>query len=129
MIYNYNDYVIVGVSRVTKSRQIDLTMKGHGLRKITNGRIITVNPAKVPRIIGKEGSMISMIKQITDCRIIAGQNGSVWVSGFDPVKERAAVTAIKLIDKKAHIQGLTDEIKTFLEKELGGIKSGVQQKK
>ena len=117
--YTYGDYVVANVFRVNKLRQVDITMKGPGLRKITSGRIIGINSAKIPRVIGKEGSMIGMIKQITECRIIAGQNGFVWISGLDPHSEYVAAEAIKLIDKKAHIQGLTDEVKAFLEKELG----------
>jgi len=126
--YNYGDYVVAGITRVTKSKQIDLTMKGLGFRKLTGGRIIRVNSAKIPRIIGKEGSMIGMIKQMTECRIIVGQNGFVWISSFDVEKERIAVEAIKMIEKNAHIQGLTEEIKSFLEKELGG-KSDIHQEK
>ena len=121
--YNYGDYVVASVCNM--SRLLDLTMKGPGLRKLTGGMIIKINPAKVPRIIGKEGSMITMIKQATDCKIIAGQNGYVWMSGLDPEKERVAVEAIRLIERKAHIQGLTEEVKSFMEKELG-VKNDIQ---
>ena len=123
--YSYGDFVIAGITKVTNNKQIDLTMKSPGFRKITSGRIVKVNPAKIPRIIGKEGSMIGMIKQMTECKIVAGQNGYIWIGGFDPEKERIAVQSILLIEEKAHIQGLTDEIKNFLERELGG-KSGIQ---
>lgn len=114
------DYVLSTITNVTKTKAVDLSMKGQGLRKLSEGRIIKVNAAKVPRIIGKEGSMISMIKEITDCRISVGQNGLIWVSGTNQEKERLAVEAIKLIDEKAHMPGLTDEIKKFLEGKQGG---------
>ena len=134
--YNYEDYIVANITKISRGRQPELTMKGPGLRKLTNGRIIKVNPAKVPRIIGKQGSMVSMIKQMTECRIIAGQNGIIWVSGFDPEKERIAVKVIKMVEEKAHKQGLTDQIKSFLEKELGvklevklGVENDVQQEK
>ena len=121
--YSHGDYVVGQITKVTKNKQIDLTMKGPGLRKLSPGRIIKVNPAKIPRVIGKQGSMVSMIKQMTDCKIIAGQNGIIWVSGFDYNKEHVAVEAVCMVEKKAHIEGLTDQVKVFIEKELGGSKS------
>lgn len=124
--YDYGDYIVAGVTNLARGRQPELTMKGPGLRKLTGGRIINVNTAKIPRIIGKQGSMVSMIKEKTDCRIIAGQNGAIWVSGADPEKERFALEAIRMIDENAHHQGLTDEISKFLESNLGGQKDGLQ---
>ncbi len=117
--YSHGDYVVASVVGVTRSNIVNLTLKGYGLRKLSEGRIVTINPAKVPRLIGKEGSMISLIKNMTECRIIVGQNGFIWVSGIDPEKERVAVEAIQLIDQKAHVQGLTVEIENFLKGKLG----------
>lgn len=117
--YTHGDYVVAGVINLSRRKQAELSMKGPGLRKLNGGRIMDVNPAKIPRVIGKQGSMVSMIKQMTDCRIVAGQNGLIWVSGADPEKERVAVEAIVMIDKMAHNQGLTDEIKKFLETKVG----------
>jgi len=119
--YAPGDYVIGTVTGVSRSN-VSLTLKGPGLKKLGEGRIIYVNSAKVPRIIGKEGSMISMIKNMTDCRIIVGQNGMIWLLGADPEKEKLAYDAVKLIDERAHTQGLTDEIKKFLEEKIGGKK-------
>lgn len=123
--YDYGEYVVANITNVSGSKEIDLSMKGPGLRKLSEGRIIKVNSAKVPRIIGKQGSMISMIKQMTDCRIIVGQNGLIWLYSVDPLKELIAVDAIKKIEEKAHIQGLTDEIKVFLESKVG-VKYAIQ---
>jgi exosome complex component RRP4 len=113
------DYVMAKITQVTSQNLIDLTMKGPGLRKLRGGRIVKVNANKVPRIIGKQGSMVSMIKQYTDCRILVGQNGIVWVQGEDPAKERLAVETIQKIEREAHVVGLTDRINTFLEQHKG----------
>jgi len=86
------------------------------LRKLIGGRIIKVNSNKVPRIIGKRSSMVSMIKNATDCNIIVGQNGIVWIQGL-PKNEIIVVKTIRKIEQEAHISGLTERIKTFLEKE------------
>ena len=89
-----------------------------GLRKLTNGTVLKVNTNKVPRIIGKQGSMVSMIKDATGCRVTVGQNGLVYVDG-EPSKEVIVIKAIKKIEAESHTSGLTDKIKVFLEKETG----------
>ena len=115
--YNHGDYVVAEILSMNRGKP-DLTMKGPGLRKLNGGRIVYINTAKIPRLIGKQGSMVSMIKQKTDCRIVAGQNGTIWVSGADPVKEAIAVEAIKMIEENAHKSGLTDEIQKFLDSKI-----------
>jgi len=112
--YNFGDYIITKITNVTSQKLVDVTMKGPGLRKLEEGRIINVNPYKVPRIIGKQGSMVTMIKQYSDCRIIVGQNGIIWIQGT-PEGELLAVKTIKEIEEKSHTSGLTEKIKEFLE--------------
>ncbi len=114
--FNFDDYIVTKIINVTSQNLVDLTMKGLGLRKLDEGRILTVNPYKVPRIIGKQGSMVGMVKDATNCKIIVGQNGIVWVQG-EPENELRAVAAIRKIESESHISGLTDRIKVFLEKD------------
>ncbi len=118
-IFNFDDYLVCGIANVSSQKLIDLTMKGPGFRKLRGGRIIEVNTHKVPRIIGKSGSMVSMIKQATGCMIVVGQNGLVWLNSEDPAMEALAVETIRKIELEAHIGGLTDRIKEFLEKKTG----------
>ncbi len=118
-IFNFDDYLVCGITQVTSQKLVDLTMRGSGLRKLRGGRIIEVSTHKVPRIIGKGGSMVSMIKQATGCNIVVGQNGLVWLNAEDPVMEFLAVEAIRKIEAEAHSSGLTDRIKEFLEKRTG----------
>lgn len=120
--YNYSDIVAAKIIKVARGKVIDLTMKGPGLRKLSGGKIIDVTPNKVPRIIGKQGSMVGLIKDKTNCRIMVGQNGKVWIHGVDVDKEDVATRAIMMVEEESHIDGLTDKINTFLDKELGGDK-------
>lgn len=112
--FNFGDYIVTNIVNVTSQNLVDLTMNGPGLRKLSEGRIITVAPNKVPRIIGKQGSMVSMIKDATGCKIIVGQNGIVWLQG-EPEQEAIAVSAIRKIESESHISGLTERIKGFLD--------------
>lgn len=113
--FNIGDFLVAKLVNVTKAKSMDLSLRGPGLRKIQGGKIISVTPAKIPRIVGKGGSMINMIKDATGCQVIAGQNGKIWISGKDPEMERKATDAFMLINEKAHVRGLTERIKAFLE--------------
>ena len=116
--FTFGDYLVTKIVAVSSQNLIDVSMRGPGLKKLSEGRIMEVSPNKVPRIIGSKGSMISMIKNATGCRIVVGQNGLVWMQG-EPKSEVIATEAIKKIEAESHISGLTDRIKEFLEKKLG----------
>jgi exosome complex component RRP4 len=118
-IYGIGDFLLAKITNVTGQNLIDITLKGPGLHKLSAGRIIEVDPVKVPRIIGKQGSMVTLIKNATDCQITVGQNGLIWLRGKDPAKEITAVDAIRKIEKEAHKQGLTDTMQTFLSEKTG----------
>ena len=125
--FDVEDYIVAKIVNVTSQNLIDLTMRGPGLKKLSGGRMIEVGAYKVPRIIGKQGSMISMVKNATGCRIVVGQNGLVWIDG-EPEKEIIAVNTIRKIEAESHISGLTEKIKAYLEKETGTKISGEEAK-
>ena len=115
--YDLGDHIVCQIVNVTSQKLIDVTMKGPGLRKLKGGRIIEVDANKVPRIIGKQGSMVVMIKEATQCNIIVGQNGLIWIDG-GPMNELLAIQAIRKISAESHTSGLTDKIKGFLEQNM-----------
>ncbi len=109
------DVILAKVSNVNELGQVWITMKEPGLRKLEGGHIIKIAPSKVPRVIGKGGSMIQMLKDYTNCRIYVGQNGMIWISG-SPDGIITVIKAIRMIENEAHTYGLTDRIKEFLER-------------
>ncbi len=114
--YDVGEVVLVKIKRVTPKKHVQLTMKDNMARKITGGRIIEVSPTKVPRLIGKDGTMVTTVKDYTRCTIIVGQNGRVWIKGtYEDLAERA----IRKIEEEAHTDGLTDIMSQWLEQELG----------
>ena len=121
--FTFGDYIVTKIVNVTSQNLVDITMKGPGLRKLSEGMIVNVAPNKVPRIIGKQGSMVSMIKDATGCKIIVGQNGVVWLQG-EPEQELLAVTTLRKIESESHISGLTDRIKAFLDEEVKKSQAG-----
>ncbi len=113
-LMDFGSSALLRVKDVNSSMKVELTMKERGLRALKVGRVIEVTPAKVPRIIGHGGSMVSMLKKETDCDIFVGQNGRIWIRGKDG-KMDLLTEAIKLIMKHSHTSGLTDRISQFLE--------------
>lgn len=118
--YSYNDWIIARVINVSKSKMVEISMRGPGLGRLDKGRIVKLNPAKIPRVIGRQASMINMVKDMTKCNIFVGQNGYIWLRGDDPEKERIAVETLHYIERESHQSGLTEKVKEFLEKNTGG---------
>ncbi len=113
-ILDIGDYIYVRITNVTSQNLVDVTMKEPGLRKLSGGRTIKINPSKVPRVIGKKGSMVMMIKEKTNADVVVGLNGLVWIRGEKFDDELKAEKAIKLVEEKAHMEGLTQEVEKFL---------------
>lgn len=116
--FDVGDSLFLRVVDVDEVKKVKLGLKGRGLGKFRGGILINITPTKVPRLIGKKGSMINMIKQETKCEVVVGQNGLVWVKG-QPEMERVVEKVINTIEAEAHTSGLTDRVRDMLKELLG----------
>ena len=112
-VFDIGDVLFLRIVDVDEVKKVKLGLKGRGMGKFKGGVIVDIAPTKVPRLIGKKGSMINMIKDKTGCKIVVGQNGLVWVKGNEDM-EQIVKNIIKLIEREAHTSGLTDRIKNKL---------------
>ena len=96
-----------------KAKGIDLAMKGKGLGKLEGGYIFKIVPSRVPRVIGREGSMVNLIKEKTGCSITIGQNGWIWIKGSSIDEEIKARRAIEFVADKVFINGLTEKVEEW----------------
>jgi exosome complex component RRP4 len=117
-IFNVGDLVMAEVIAFDRTRDPLLSVRGRGLGKVSSGLVVHISPAKIPRLIGRKGSMISLLKKATGCEIIVGQNGTVLVSGRQPKNEQIAAEAMYLIEREAHTRGLTDRVSELMNREL-----------
>jgi exosome complex component RRP4 len=109
---NVGDVILAKILMVDETMRFQVTLKDQ--RKLQDGQIVEISPSKVPRVIGKSGSMIQMIKGYTNCRIFVGQNGRIWLDGeVDDIMH--AIKAIQMIEQDAHSFGLTERVKEYLE--------------
>ena len=110
------DLVAARIANFDRTRDPLVTISDRDLGKIDSGILIAISPSKVPRLIGKRGSMIQMIEQATDAAVTIGQNGWVVVSCETPEGLLKAKTAIEMVNEKAHVANLTDQVKEMLDK-------------
>jgi len=118
-ILDVGDVIVGKIVSFDRTKDPALTIKDKDLGKISDGIIVKLTPTKVPRLIGKKGSMINMIKRETGCEIIVGQNGRIFIRSRNPEKIELVVKAIKMVEEQAHTTGLTDRVKEFLKIEKG----------
>ncbi len=111
------DYIVAKIIVFDRTRNPMLTIKGKGLGKITEGIVIEIKPSRVPRVIGKKKTMLNTLTEMTGCSIVVGQNGRIWIRCPNKHLEDILVRAIKKIEDEAHIPGLTDRVKKFIEEE------------
>jgi len=83
-------------------------------RKLSEGMLIYVKPMKIPRVIGRNNTMVNMISEYTNTHIVVGMNGLVWLKGGNT---SLAIEAILRVENEAHVEGLTNRIKLMLENE------------
>lgn len=121
-IFEVGDLIKAKVVAADRTRDPLLTTRDRGLGKITRGRVIRISPSKIPRLIGKEGSMINMLKKESSCSLNVGQNGIVLVTCENPEKEELVIDVIKMIEREAHTQGLTDRVLELVKSKFKGEK-------
>jgi exosome complex component RRP4 len=118
------DLLVAKVVAFDRTRDQQLTIKEPGLGKVQQGRLVRIMPTKIPRVIGRKGSMINLLTRETNTRITVGQNGLILVSGGTLEMEALAIKILHMIEREAHTLGLTDRVEELLKKEKG---SSVEQ--
>ena len=109
------DAVWAEIFMVDAAGSHQISLKKDDCRKLYSGTIVKINPTNVPRVIAKQGSMITTIREKTQTRIQIGQNGYIWIDGKgDDIS--LAQKAVEMINEEATSKGLTKKIEKLLEK-------------
>jgi exosome complex component RRP4 len=117
--FKVGDIIGARIESFERSRDPQLSIRGHGYGKVESGEIIKISPTKVPRLIGKRGAMINLISEKTGCDVRVGQNGVVVVNG-SPEPLLKAVKAIRMVEEEAHSADLLSKVEAY----LGGSSDG-----
>ncbi len=119
--YDIGETVVAEIIAADRTRDPLITTRGRGLGKIRGGVLMKITPTRVPRLIGRKGSMINMLKSELQTDIVVGQNGVVWLKG-NPDRVAIAMDAIRQIEREAHTGGLTDRIRETISEKLSESK-------
>lgn len=114
--YNVRDFIIAKVVHFEPGLSPYLSCKEKGLGKIKEGRLLVTSPSRVPRLIGRQGSMVNLIKKETGCDLVIGQNGYILVISKNPESEAMAIRAIRKVEEEAHVSGLTTRVASLLRR-------------
>lgn len=112
--------VEVKIQEVDELKNIRLEVEDSEKGRISGGRLIEISPSKVPRVIGRKGSMIKILQEEGNCELSVGQNGRIMIWCDDKKHMNVVIEAIFKIEREAHTSGLTDRIREFLQKEIKG---------
>lgn len=82
-------------------------------RVLHGGKLVTIKPAKIHRLLGKQDTMVKQITDGTGTLVVPGMNGVVWVKGGDI---DLAIQAIYRVQDEAHVSGLTERVGSMLPK-------------
>ncbi|MEM0117472.1 MAG: exosome complex RNA-binding protein Rrp4 [Conexivisphaerales archaeon] len=116
--FDIGDVILARIAAFDRSKDPMLTVSGPKLGRLSSGHLVKISPVKVPRLIGRKGSMSKMIEHATGTRLIIGQNGVVVVTG-PPDKIPLAIKSIEMVEREAHLAGLTEDVQNFLSRKLG----------
>ncbi len=108
------DLVAARIANFDRTRDPLVTVSDRDLGKIDSGDLVKISPSKIPRLIGKRGTMIQAIEMATGAVITIGQNGWVVVACESSEGLVKAKKAIHLINENAHVTNLTDRVKDML---------------
>ena len=120
------DSVVVRVENLDPTGRIGVTMLGEGLGKLEGGSIVHVAPARVPRVVGRGGSMIQTITRRTGAQVAVGQNGRVWVNG-DPEAIHRVREALRMISEEGQRSGLTERVDSYLRSSGRSGEQGLEE--
>ena len=109
------DIIYARIANFDRQREPLISIADKNLGKIDSGELIKISPTRIPRLIGKRGSMIQTIETSTNATITVGQNGLVVVSCEESNGLLKALAAIRMVDEQAHLVDLTDRVKKMLE--------------
>ena len=109
------DLIAARIANFDRTRDPLISISDRELGKIDSGELVNISPSKIPRLIGKRGTMIQTIEMATNATITIGQNGWVVISCENSDGLLKVKKAITMIEEQAHIPNLTDKIKSMLE--------------
>lgn len=100
------DVVMAKIEDVNELREAELAYP----RRLMGGEVIEIIPVRSPRLIGKSGSMLELLRKGTGCELVVGKNGRIWAKNgnMDLLKK-----VITFIEENAYKSNLTNALQDY----------------
>jgi exosome complex component RRP4 len=108
------DLIVGRIVNVNPGRDPLMTINGENLGKIDSGELVKISPTKIPRLIGKDGSMIQTIEAATNATITVGQNGLVILKCNNSADLKKAIEAVKITGSMLDDTNIEEKIQNIL---------------
>ncbi len=102
------DVIMAKVADVNEVKEANISFP----KKMFDGTIIPVTAVRTPRLIGKNGSMLELLRNGTGSEIIVGKNGRIWAKGGNLELLRKVVF---FIENNSYKSNLTNAVEGFFK--------------
>ena len=109
------DIIFARIANSDRQREPLISIADKNLGKIDSGELIKIPPTKIPRLIGKHGSMIQTIEASTNATITVGQNGLIILKCDNSTGLKKSIASIKMIGMAQYDANLEEKIQKFLD--------------
>lgn len=110
------DVIYGQIEKANRYGSATLTTDQDYLGKLEGGHILRIKPPRVPRVIGRKQSMLSLLRE--EAKVLVGNNGFIYIKTDTEEKFEVLQKAIKMIEREAYVSGLTERIREYLSREL-----------
>ena len=109
------DLICAKIANFDRSREPLISIADHNLGKIDSGELVKISPPKIPRLIGKHGSMIQTIESSTDTSITIGQNGLIVLKSESGSNLDKIIKVFKMLDSTTDDSNMDEKIQKILD--------------
>jgi len=109
------DIIFAKIANSDRQREPLISIADQSLGKIDSGELVKISPAKIPRLIGKHGSMIQTIEGSTNATITVGQNGLIILKCDNSAGLKKAIASVKMIGMIQYEVNIEDKIQNILD--------------
>ena len=109
------DIIYAKIANSDRQREPLISIADQSLGKIDSGELVKISPTKIPRLIGKHGSMIQSIEASTNATITVGQNGFIILKCDDFAGLQKAIKSIKMIGMTHDDATLEEKVQNILD--------------
>ena len=109
------DLICAKIANFDRSREPLISIADQNLGKIDSGELVKISPPKIPRLIGKHGSMIQAIESSTDTSITIGQNGLIVLKSENGSNLDKIIKIFKMLDSTTDDSNMDEKIQKILD--------------